>query len=73
MNPARTFGPVHAAGFWADHRVYRLGPVLGAVAASLAYRYRVAATRRSLNRASPGPAPSPGRRCTCAGDRWLVK
>lgn len=45
MNPARTFGPVPAAGFWADHRVYWLGPVLGVVAAALAYRYRVAATR----------------------------
>jgi MIP family channel proteins len=39
MNPARTFGPALAGGYWAMHWVYWVGPVLGAVAASLLYAY----------------------------------
>jgi MIP family channel proteins len=29
MNPARTFGPGLVAGFWENHRVYWVGPLLG--------------------------------------------
>ncbi|MCZ6819267.1 MAG: aquaporin [Calditrichaeota bacterium] len=37
MNPARTFGPALAAGFFDNHLVYWLGPILGAVVAALLY------------------------------------
>ena len=37
MNPARTFGPGLAAGYWDNHLVYWIGPVLGAVVAGLLY------------------------------------
>src|SRR5581483_5824333 len=39
MNPARAFGPAVAANFWADHLVYWIGPILGAIIASLIYGY----------------------------------
>ena len=37
MNPARTFGPALAAGFWDGHIVYWIGPLLGALVAGLVY------------------------------------
>ncbi|MFQ5648724.1 MAG: MIP/aquaporin family protein [bacterium] len=37
MNPARTFGPALASGFFVRHWVYWVGPVLGAVSAALLY------------------------------------
>lgn len=37
MNPARTFGPALASGFWKDHLVYWIGPVVGGVVAGIAY------------------------------------
>ena len=37
MNPARTFGPAVAAGYWEGHFIYWLGPILGAVLAGLVY------------------------------------
>ena len=37
MNPARTFGPGLAAGFWDGHIVYWIGPILGGVVAGLLY------------------------------------
>lgn len=39
MNPARAFGPAVAANFWANHLVYWIGPILGAIIASLIYGY----------------------------------
>jgi MIP family channel proteins len=39
MNPARTFGPAVAVGFWDNHLVYWIGPILGAVVAALLYEY----------------------------------
>lgn len=35
MNPARAFGPAIASGVWTGHAVYWIGPMIGAVAASL--------------------------------------
>jgi glycerol uptake facilitator-like aquaporin len=43
MNPARTFGPALAGGFWAGHWVYWVGPIVGAVAAALLYEKVLAA------------------------------
>jgi glycerol uptake facilitator-like aquaporin len=37
MNPARTFGPALAAGFWKFHVVYWAGPMLGGGLAGLVY------------------------------------
>lgn len=37
MNPARTFGPAIASGFFQNHFVYWVGPIIGAIAASLFY------------------------------------
>jgi MIP family channel proteins len=47
MNPARTFGPAVASGFWDNHLVYWFGPLLGAATAGLLYGYVL------LPRASP--------------------
>ncbi len=37
MNPARALGPALAAGFWANHGVYWVGPLAGGVAAAWLY------------------------------------
>ncbi|HHT9119294.1 MAG TPA: MIP/aquaporin family protein [Candidatus Hypogeohydataceae bacterium YC41] len=42
MNPARTFGPALASGFFKDHFVYWVAPILGAVVAALFYEWVLA-------------------------------
>lgn len=37
MNPARAFGPALFSGFWRNHLVYWVGPLLGGVAAAWVY------------------------------------
>jgi MIP family channel proteins len=39
MNPARTFGPALAGGFWQNDLVYWIGPIIGAIIAALIYEY----------------------------------
>ncbi len=46
MNPARTFGPALAGGFWQNDLVYWIGPIIGAVIAALIYEYVILRTRR---------------------------
>ena len=37
MNPARTFGPALASGFWVNHLVYWIGPIIGGLVAAFLY------------------------------------
>ena len=46
MNPARTFGPALAGGFWQNDLVYWIGPIIGAVIAALIYQYVILRTGR---------------------------
>ncbi len=46
MNPARTFGPALAGGFWQNDLVYWIGPIIGAVLAALIYEYVILRTWR---------------------------
>ncbi|MCI0527901.1 MAG: aquaporin [Nitrospira sp.] len=47
MNPARTFGPAIASGFWENHIVYWIGPILGAIIAGVLYsNFFLAKTRK---------------------------
>lgn len=39
MNPARAFGPALVDNTWADHLVWWIGPIIGAVLAALVYHY----------------------------------
>ena len=39
MNPARAFGPALVSGQWLGHATYWVGPILGAVVASLLWEY----------------------------------
>jgi MIP family channel proteins len=47
MNPARTFGPALAGGFWQNDLVYWIGPIIGAIIASLIYEYVILHAWRS--------------------------
>jgi MIP family channel proteins len=38
MNPARTFGPALAGGYWENHLVYWIGPLLGGGLAGILYK-----------------------------------
>jgi MIP family channel proteins len=39
LNPARTFGPAVASGYWEGHFIYWLGPIIGAVLGALVYEH----------------------------------
>jgi len=39
MNPARTFGPAIVSGYWVNHIVYWIGPIIGAITAAVIYNY----------------------------------
>nr|QKE23015.1 aquaporin 14 [Spondyliosoma cantharus] len=50
MNPARALGPAIITGFWENHWVYWLGPVIGAVLAGVSHEFFFArsASRQKL-------------------------
>ena len=50
MNPARSFGPAVAGGFWAAHWLYWLAPITGMVAAAHLYDWLRDATAPTANR-----------------------
>jgi len=39
MNPARAFGPAIASNYWQNQIVYWAGPIIGALAAAIVYRF----------------------------------
>lgn len=39
VNPARTFGPALISGYWTNHLMYWVGPIIGAVIAGLIMNY----------------------------------
>src|SRR5258706_10147807 len=47
MNPARTFGPALAGGFWQNDLVYWIGPIACGVIAALIYEYAILRPRRA--------------------------
>ncbi|KAM7405001.1 hypothetical protein PAMP_012292 [Pampus punctatissimus] len=50
MNPARSLGPAIITGFWENHWVYWIGPVLGAILAAVSHEFFFArsASRQKL-------------------------
>ncbi len=48
MNPARTFGPALAGGFWQNDLVYWIGPIAGGVIAALIYEYVILRPRQRV-------------------------
>jgi MIP family channel proteins len=55
MNPARTFGPALAGGFWQNDLVYWIGPIIGGAIAALIYEYGILRVRRGRQeRDDPG-------------------
>ena len=39
VNPARTLGPAIISGYWTNHLMYWVGPIVGAVIAGLIMNY----------------------------------
>ncbi|TRZ78871.1 MAG: MIP family channel protein [Nitrosopumilales archaeon] len=39
VNPARTFGPALISGYWTNHLMYWIGPIVGAIIAGLIMNY----------------------------------
>ncbi|MFQ5863107.1 MAG: MIP/aquaporin family protein [Candidatus Brocadiales bacterium] len=55
MNPARTFGPAIASGFFVNHFIYWVGPILGGIAGSLFYERLLAEGPSPVARAAGRP------------------
>jgi MIP family channel proteins len=62
MNPARTFGPALAGGFWQNDLVYWIGPLTGAVLAALLYQYVILRTSARVPFSTPEQQHSNGKR-----------
>jgi aquaporin Z len=53
MNPARTFGPALVSGFWQNHLVYWIGPLIGAAVAAGIYGYLLLPRPSALEAGQP--------------------
>jgi aquaporin TIP len=53
MNPSRSFGPALVQNHWDDAWIYWLGPIIGALAASIVFNYIL------MPRGAAEPAPRP--------------
>lgn len=63
MNPARAFGPELAGGTWSGWWIYWIGPIAGALIASVAYDYLYLRPQRPSVVGAPGSGveePRPG-------------
>jgi len=38
LNPARSFGPAVVSGYWEDHWIFWIGPIIGAILAAILYK-----------------------------------
>jgi len=49
MNPARSLGPALVGTHWADHWIYWVGPIVGAVLGALLYVFIRGQSTASVN------------------------
>jgi glycerol uptake facilitator-like aquaporin len=48
INPARSLGPAIASGFWTDHWIYWVAPILGAIVGGTLYQLIFARETESI-------------------------
>jgi MIP family channel proteins len=60
MNPARSWGPAFVAGFWSNHWIYWLGPIVGASLGAWIYQIiRLPEEDKAVKERLDQPSPQP--------------